>query len=153
MSRLSVVQALPDGSWAEAPAELDVVESLRAFDPRMRLLKNLAQNAWEVWKTFEDGRDVRLCYCPIRPGAPEGSLPDTRFLLAFLSERSNNPIARIMEQNRANSERIVNDAVERIAEYTPELQAAVRADNNDSTRRNLLGGRRTGKLFSYSKRR
>jgi hypothetical protein len=61
-----VPKKLPDGKtvWEEQGKAADVRDAVKGFDPRMSLIRNFVDEAWEVWRSNEDGSDARVGLYP-----------------------------------------------------------------------------------------
>lgn len=57
-----VQKLLPDGTaiWEEQGKAKDVLDALRAYDPRCSLARNFAEGAWEIWRKNEDDSQARV---------------------------------------------------------------------------------------------
>ena len=57
-----VPKRLPDGRtvWEEAGKAKDLLDALRAYDPRMSLVRNHVDGQWEVWRRNEDESQGRV---------------------------------------------------------------------------------------------
>lgn len=116
-------RAMPDGrvEWAEAGGDVgQVVADLRAYDPRLSLVRNFELGQWEVWRQNEDEVARRICS---RPG---DHVPNGPGLIRFLAEhdtrRGYDPVSAVAAENaavdRAKADRfdeISEDKADRLA--------------------------------------
>lgn len=86
--------------WQETTGDVaTVIDALRAYDPRLSLVRNVADDLWEVWRMCEDEVPRRIAS---RPGArfPHGpSL--VRFIAEHDTRRGFDPVADVQAHNDA----------------------------------------------------
>lgn len=91
--------------WHETSGDVaTVVECLRAYDDRLSLVRNVADNTWEVWRLCEDGEARRIAH---RPGARFPNGPSlVRFIAEHDTRRGYDPVADTIAHNdRIDAER------------------------------------------------
>lgn len=91
---------LPDGRtvWEERGKARDVLDAIRAYDPRYSLVRNHDENQWEIWRANETGPANRSM---IFPGEP---LPHPSQVLDWLFRhdlwRGYDPVAELDREDR-----------------------------------------------------
>lgn len=113
--------------WQETSGDVaSVVDQLRAYDDRLSLVRNLAENQWEVWRSCEDGE-------PRRVASRKGTqVPHGPSLIRFLAEhdtrRGFDPIADLEKHNAAVDRARDSDLDARFEESADKLAWAIGRD-------------------------
>lgn len=101
-AHLIAPRALPDGrvAWSEAGGDVGaVVDALRAYDPRLSLVRNNTDGCWEVWRQCEDEEPRKV---GSRPGVHVPNGPKlVESLAARDTRRGFDPVADIDKMNAA----------------------------------------------------
>lgn len=129
---LIAARFLPDGSVVmeeTGGAVGETIAAIRAYDPRVSLVRNTELDRWELWRLCEDG-------VPRRVGSRSGArVPHGATLVAHLAEhdtqRGYDPIAAVDAHNAAvdrERDRVFDDFAE---EHADKLAHALGRDTGE----------------------